>query len=102
MVKITEYLQHGEENAQSGRDMARLLGVNLRDISIAIERERQAGSPICASTDALRGGYYLADNREEMEHYCSRLSRRVGEINRTLEACKKIMPTLPSKASPNE
>lgn len=54
MVKITEYLQHGEENAQSGRDMARLLGVNLRDISIALlrskENARQAAPFVRAQT----------------------------------------------------
>lgn len=102
MVNITEYLQHGEENAQSGSDIARLLGISLRDVSAAVEKERQTGNPICASTDALRGGYYLAGYREEMEHYCRILERRIWEINRTLEACKKMIPTLPRKDAPNE
>lgn len=92
---ISDYLFTGAENAQSGREICRELGISARDLTQAIERERRAGKPICASTDAKNPGYYLAANKGEMQRFCNSLNHRAGEIHKTRRACIKAMESLP-------
>ncbi len=91
---IHEILLEGAENAISGKQICQMLDINARDLTQAIERERRAGVPICASTSAPHG-YYLAANQEEMQRYCNSLFHRAGEIHKTRRACLKAMEGLP-------
>ena len=60
---ISEVLMQGAENAQTGKSICRLLHIKPRDLTSAIERERRAGMPICASCGEVPG-YYLAADQE--------------------------------------
>ena len=91
---ISDYLLEGAENAQTAQDLARLLGISSREITATIGKERLAGKPICASSGA-NPGYYLAANRQEMKDFCRNLEHRIGEVTKTLHACKKTATTLP-------
>ena len=93
-MMISEILQPGAENALSGREICKLLHITARDLTQAVERERRAGIPICAST-GRRPGYYLAADRHEMDRYCRSLFHRAGEIHKTRKACIKTMAQLP-------
>lgn len=91
---IFEILTTGAENAKTGKDICSLLNITARDLTAAIERERRAGKPICASTGS-NPGYFLAANQREMQHYCNSLMHRAGEIHKTRNACIKSMEDLP-------
>lgn len=91
---IYEILLEGKENAQTSRAICSLLNINSRDLTIAIERERRAGRPICASSGEIPG-YYIAANRAEMQQYCDRLKHRAGEIFKTRAACLQTLEGLP-------
>lgn len=91
---IFEILTTGAETAKTGKDICRLLNITARDLTAAIERERRAGKPICASTGS-NPGYFLAANQREMQHYCNSLMHRAGEIHKTRNACIKSMEDLP-------
>lgn len=93
---IYETLLEGAENAQTGKELCKQLNLSARDLTIAIERERRQGRPICAST-GRHPGYFLAATREEMQAYCESLSRRAGEIHRTRRACAKTLSALPER-----
>lgn len=92
---IHEILLEGQENAMSGRQICALLHLSARDVTKAVEVERRAGYPICASTDAKNPGYYLAQDKGEMERFCERLQHRAGEIHKTRRACLATLPDLP-------
>ncbi len=94
---IAEILSEGKDNARTGRELIALLNITARDLTQAIERERRDGQPICASTGS-NPGYYLAANKEEMQHYCDSLHRRAGEIYKTRKACLEAMEHLPEGA----
>ena len=81
---IAEVLNHGKENAISGRELAAFLNCNIRDITQAVETERRNGAPICASSGE-NPGYYLG-NAEEIEDYCGRLKHRATELFTTRQA----------------
>jgi hypothetical protein len=91
---IAEYLAQGAENARTGKELCALLRITPRDLTAAVERERRAGLPICASTGDPPG-YFLAQDRDEMRRYCDSLLHRIREINGTRRACIKALDTLP-------
>lgn len=91
---VTEVLQTGSENAIKGRVICGLLGISPRELTQAIEKERRTGAPICSNT-GRNPGYYLAENRGEMERFCNSLRKRAGEIFKTRRACLNAAETLP-------
>lgn len=91
---ITDLLSRGKANALPGREICSILNITARDLTAAIERERRAGSPICASTGS-NPGYFLAANQEEMQQYCNSLLHRAGEIHKTRKACIEMLDKLP-------
>lgn len=91
---IYEILLEGAENAQTGKEICKLLKITPRELTLAIERERRAGKPICASTGGLPG-YYIAIDRATMAGYCNSLKRRERELAKTRRACIKTMQDLP-------
>ena len=90
---IYELLGQGRENARTGRELAQVLGCNLRDITEQIEKERRAGFPICAATGEVPG-YYLAADVEELETYCERLKGRAIELFKTRQALVRALKQL--------
>ena len=85
-INISAYLLTGKGNARTGRELARLLGCTPRDISLLVERERRAGTPILASCSSETPGYYLAETAGEIKNYCRNLSNRAEEIDKTRSA----------------
>ena len=93
---IADHLLTGKENARTGKDLARALNCDIRDISAGVERERRQGQPIIASCDPEQPGYYLAETAEELQQYCNRLHHRAGEIHKTRSALLKAANDLPA------
>lgn len=77
---VFELLTQGKENARTGRELASVLGVDVRTITAQIAEERLAGQPICAATRGESKGYYLAASPEELQEYCNSLYHRGGEL----------------------
>lgn len=94
-MKISEHLMTGKENATSGKALAYLLGMDLREVTKGIERERRSGIPICASSNGKNPGFYLAANKAEMAAYCQSLFHRAGELHKTRNECLKTIDKLP-------
>lgn len=85
---IHELLSEGRENAQTGKELARLLHVEVRTVTEQIERERKQGQPICATTTGEHPGYYLSNDFYEIERYCEALRRRADRIYKTRTALR--------------
>lgn len=93
---VYEYLTTGAENAHTSRYLCGLLGLNHRELTKQIERERRAGKPICAAA-GINPGYFLAADKDEMQHYCKSLEHRENEINKTRQACIDTINELPER-----
>lgn len=94
---IAELLSVGAENAITGKDLAAMAGCNIRDITGAVERERRQGEPICAETNGINAGYYLAADAEELEQYCNRLKHRAIELFKTRQALLNALKQIAEK-----
>lgn len=88
---IHELLAHGSENARTGRELANVLGCDIRTVTEQIERERRDGQPICANMRGEFAGYFLAADADELEKYCDRLYKRGGELFKTRRALLKVL-----------
>ena len=93
---ISEILSEGAENALTSREICEILHLSARELTAAVERERRAGIPICAST-GKNPGYFLATHKEEMNAYCNSLRHRAIEIFKTRKACVDTMKGLPEE-----
>lgn len=97
MKDISAYLNTGEAEAITGRELCHMLRMTPRELTQAIERARRQGVPICATCNGSRPGYYLAASRRDMERYCRSLWKRAGEIFKTRRACLRTMEQLPEQ-----
>ena len=80
-------LPTGRDNAITGRDLAAVLGWELRDITKEVMRLRRLGVPIAAYCTGQSRGYALADSTtDELETYCKRFRGRLSEISKTYSA----------------
>lgn len=95
---ISEMLKAGEQNATTSGELCRALNLHPRELTQQVQRERRAGKPICA-TSTGKGGYYLAETKEEMQRFCRALWHRAGEIHKTRRACMKSIDSLPAAQS---
>lgn len=91
---VYEILDTGSKNAKPGRVIAEQLQCGIRDVTEQIERERRQGQPICASSRKGQAGYFLAETPEELQHYCSRLYKRGGELFKTRRALLRVLEQL--------
>ena len=96
-MQISEYLRKGATNPTTAKELCKVLNIDKRTLTAAIERERRQGNPICASCDTHNPGYYLAENKNEMQMYCKSLHRRAAEIYKTRAACLNTIDDLPEK-----
>lgn len=63
--KLLDYLKsscHGRENRKSGRELARTLGINVKDLQKLVKRLRKKKNPIASD----QYGYYHAATAAEL------------------------------------
>lgn len=83
---ISDCLSVGKENAHTATEIAGWKNVSPRDITKAIERERQDGIPICATCNSEHPGYFLAQDAAELAAYLQSFKRRRRNMARTEDA----------------
>ena len=86
---IHEILPAGRANPRTGRELADFFGCDIRAITIQIEKERREGWPICAASRGDRPGYFMAEDDEELEEYCTCIHGRALELLKTRRALLK-------------
>lgn len=96
-MQISDYLRKGAASPITSKELCKVLKIDKRTLTATIERERRQGSPICASCDTHNPGYYLAENKNEMQRYCNSLHRRAAEIYKTRAACLHTIDNLPEE-----
>ena len=96
---IFELLGYGKDAALTASELSQLTGLPERRVTRLIERERRAGTPICASSGSACKGYYLASTPDELEQYTRALNRRIRTITDGLDALITIRDKLSGQLS---
>lgn len=79
---IAELLSRNPAQPITAAELAELLGTSRRHITKQIQIERLHGEPIVAIS-GNPGGYYYAENPEEIKKYIKALRRRCKELDKT-------------------
>lgn len=93
---IERLLLHGQENAQSAADLAKLAGMrSTRELRLQVARERAAGALILSSCRGKDAGYYLpADGtagRLELSHFVGMMMRRGTRCMAAAQAARQAL-----------
>lgn len=80
---VANLLSVGSENAHTAQELATWRNCKPRDVTKAVERERQHGAAICATCDPENPGYYLAKDTEDLCRYLQSLKRRRRNVAKT-------------------
>ena len=89
---VSSILPRGAASAVDSLTLVNMLGYkDRRELTQQIERERQAGSPICAVTSGDHRGYFLPVDAGELAQYISSIDRRIRAISRTRNACGETL-----------
>ena len=73
-TKVLEILQNGKDNSIFRKDLCSMLNENERTIRLAIEVLRREGYAILISG---KGGYFLAENKNELDEYTHYMRSRL-------------------------
>lgn len=84
---IISYLHIGEENAVTGKELCKLLGLTYRELTFQIRELRIKGEVICSSGV----GYWLPSNVDEVRHFCRHMTSRQNEIERAKQSAQKYI-----------
>lgn len=76
MIKITDFIPKGRNNAVSMDELATRTGLDKRTVRQAVFNARRKGVVICSSTSNEQGGYFLPlDISEAIPYYREQLAR---------------------------
>lgn len=92
--EIETFIPEGHDSPITARELGKLTGATVRNVTAAIQKKRRAGVPICANRNE-NPGYFIAVSAEEMRDYCGRLKHEEAELRKTRRACEKIIDQLP-------
>jgi DNA adenine methylase len=84
--KLLDYLKsscHGRENRKSGRELARTLGINVKDLQKLVKRLRKKKNPIASD----QYGYYYAATAAEL---CDSMDFLQGKISAVCEGALMV------------
>lgn len=91
---VHEILPTGAANAVPGRKIASDLGMDYRDFTKMVERERQSGIAICATVSGDDRGFFVAADPGELALYLRSLKRRIKNVTKTYRALDATLSTM--------
>jgi biotin operon repressor len=87
---VLDFLLTGSANALTAGELSRMMGCTRREVSRAVQRARLAAIPVCSSSGHPQG-YFLPENRGELERCIARMRHRAGEMGTTIEALEEAL-----------
>ena len=90
---IVERLPKGKKNAVSTKALCNMTGLGVRELRAVVAKERIAGELILSSA---KGGYYLPEDRNEVEEFVRTLDSKGRSIMCALRSARAYLNnTLP-------
>ena len=91
-AQVLAVLGTGEQNATTSRQIKRAFGISERDLRKIVEKCRRSGVYILSSDN----GYFFPANKEELQRFIGRESRRIRSQITTLSPMKRALKELDS------
>lgn len=90
-MNIVDFLEHGEENARSQRELSVRKGEPIRKIRAEIWEARIKGAVILSNPDKDSGGYYLPKNNEEVRRYIAFQQHRINSAKEAMKSAEEFL-----------
>jgi len=92
-MKILDFIPVGRENAMTAKAITQTMELaHERDFTKAVEIARGQGVAICADT---HHGYWLPEDRDELDQYTKSLRSRKNSVERTLAGAETALARWP-------
>ena len=95
MNRLVGYLKFygnvGRERSWRRENLAKGMGISVRQVKKMAEEARLAGVPILYNTDSRRGGIYLAENDDEVQDGIDKMTRLALSLLRERSALKRAL-----------
>ena len=78
-LSLTDFLSVGVDDAITTKQLARLLGLNERDITSMIHALRKKGVLICSDTIH---GFWLPADDDDIKHFVCQMNGRITEMQK--------------------
>ena len=101
MTRLEKIIPVGRSSAMTSRQLADLLEADTRAITRGIEAARLRGAPICSSSDADSGGFYMASGSEELADCIAERERRTQSIQAVTTAMRGMLERMREKEKPS-
>lgn len=99
---VHEKLKRGKENAITSAELMKLCGFNdKRTLQMQISKERAEGAIIC-STTVGQGGYYLPQDKEEVQEFIKSMTSRARKTFKAIKSARKYMKIIDGQMSLEE
>lgn len=92
-TEVSGLLHTGERNAVTARDLAIITGLSIRDVTLQIAGERQAGAVILSSGK----GYFLPSSEDEILHFVNAMNSRARNIYLAAQSAKAMLAKVPGQ-----
>lgn len=81
-LSLTDFLSVGADNAITTKQLARLLGLNERDITSMIHALRKKGVLICSDTIH---GFWLPADDEDIKSFVRQMNGRIKDMQKAMK-----------------
>ena len=95
-MDIIDHLGKGKENAIAAAELSFMCGLSKREIRQRVQTARENGLAIL-SESGISGGYYMPNNRAELEHFINSMSQRGRSAFKAARAARKILKEWPDE-----
>lgn len=100
MTRLEKIMPVGRSSALTARQLADLLGTTRREVTRSIEAARLRGAPICSSSDADSGGFYIATGPGELADCIAEREQRTQSIQAVTAAMKETLERMRKNEKP--
>jgi len=88
---LMEYIPAGRENAIQAKELAHLLGINYRAVTMIIHDLRAGGEVICSDNSSDCNGFYKPTCKAEIEKFVKQMKSRTIKIKSALKPAEKAL-----------
>ena len=89
--KIIKFLNIGQENAKSQKQLVKETGLSPRELREAIHTARCDGAIILSNTNKRNGGYFLPKNKEEVQRYIEFQKSRIKSAEAAMKSAEESL-----------
>ena len=80
-LNLTDYLSIGEQNAITAKELARLLGLNEREITYTVNALRKKGVLICSNTQS---GFFFFFDDTDIKDFVRQMNSRIIDMQKAM------------------